>query len=80
MEEFNDRISIHIANPISKSRSHSRVYNYAYHILKTNTPTPKNSYSSSITSYINPSTTHTIPRMSHRILKQNNLNTSRYKA
>ena len=68
MNEFDDRILICTTTPAPDSRSHARVYNDAYHILKTNTPTPRTSYAYSITSYVDPSTTYTTPRISHRIL------------
>ena len=66
---FDDRILIHTATPTPKSRSHARVYNDAYHILKTNTPTCRTSYVSSIMTYVDPSSTYTTPRTSHRILE-----------
>ena len=81
MNEFDDRILVHMATPIPESRSHDREYNDAYHILKTNTPTPRNSYASFITSYVDPSTTYTTPRTSHRILDprhRRNLDPLRY--
>lgn len=40
MEEFDDRISIHMATSILESRNHARVYNNPCYILKSNTPTP----------------------------------------
>jgi len=82
MNKFDDRILIHTSTPVPKSRSHSRVYNDAYHILKINTPTPRTNYASSIMSYANPSTPYTTPRTSHRISKQRhkrNLDPLRYK-
>jgi len=70
MNEFDDRILICIATLAPKSRGHTRVYNDVYHILKTNTPTPRTSYASYIMSYVDPITTYTTPRTSHRILEQ----------
>lgn len=70
MNEFDDRILIHTATLVPESRSHARVYNYAFHFFKINTPTPRTSYASSITSYVDPSTPYTTPRTSHRIPKQ----------
>ena len=70
MNEFNDRILIHTVTPAPEPRSHARVYNDAYYILETNTPTPRTSYASSTMSYANPSITYTTPRTSHKIPKQ----------
>jgi len=81
MDEFDDRFSIHTTTPLPKSRSHARVYNNTYHILKTNTSTPRTS-SSSIMSYMDPSTTYTTPRTSHRTPKlrqRGNIDPLRYK-
>jgi len=70
MNEFDDRVSIHMTTPISELRNNARVYNDTYYILKNNTPTPRTSYASSTMSYAYPSTTYTTPRTSHRILEQ----------
>lgn len=79
MEEFDDRIFIHTTTLVSESRRNARVYKDAYHILTINTPTPKTSYYSSITSHINPSTTHTTLRMIHRTPKQCNIDPLSYR-
>jgi len=67
MNEFNDRISICTTTTTPESRSHARVYNDAYHILKTNTYTPRTSYAYSIMIYVDPCTIYTTPRTSHMI-------------
>jgi len=82
MNEFDDRILIHEPTPTPEPRSHARVYNDAYYILKTNTPTPMSSYASSTMSYADPSTTYTTARTNHRILEKRhkrNLDPLRYK-
>jgi len=55
------------------------VYNDAYHIIKTNTPSPRISHSSSIRGFIDFGTTYTISRTRHRTAKQSHLDLSRYR-
>lgn len=63
MEEFDDRISIHIATPTLESRNHARGYNNPCYVLKSNTPTPLSSYRT--------------PRQRHEVRK--NLDPTRFK-
>lgn len=68
MHEVDDRISIHITTSILELRSQAQLYNNTYHILKTNTSSPRDSHSSTRghldfgATYITLRTRHRTPR------------------
>lgn len=66
MHEVDDRISMHIATLIPASRSQDQVYNNAYHILKTNTSSPRDSHSSSTRGHLDFHATYITPRIRYR--------------